>query len=710
MQVETTCRQRGEAQLLQRRQAEQHRQGENLVDAAVERRVVEHAERRRLSASWKLHWMSLMIAGTQQLRPVENDGDGLRVAVRRRDAPWNAAFRRVKLVVVSVPNHCSPAVRGIEFGHIPRLPDFSGECSMKRPLASLVIASLLLITSAASAQQSASSGLVGQVTDSSQAAVPGATVTVTNAGTNAQRTTVTDGEGRFSVPALPPAAYHIKVELPGFQTAELQNFVLRQGETARPTITLGIATVSEALTVTGEAPLLQTQSASVGQVISEKQIEDLPLNGRTRAVAGIALGGRDPTKLRAQYPVRPPQSVHHRRRRARQLDQLHDRRRVRAIAAFQQPLAEPADRRRPGSQPASEFVLHRIRPGPGGGLHRHQVGHQPDARIGLRVLPRRSIRLEKFLRPDQARIQAQPVRRHRRRADHAQQVLRVRCLRRIAHHSGAAVSGQRAEPGVSVGQLLFPGDAGSRSSNRPAFPGQHHPGDAILTIRESPDSDDSCAEYRRCEQLHRHKELHRRRRYRDGSRRPDDEQQSQLVSAIHVLQRIAASACGVHVYRSAAARTKLRSRAYLGAFDQLGQRVPLRLQLRVPLERTDQSGRSQLDRGPWSGESCRIHVSSRVRPAERGDLGIFGARRRGQHAGRDREHLQRVERDQQNVRRPHAPIWSAGAVPQVRAPDRQLDTRKLHVQRHLYWQRGGRLPARLLLDVCRRVRRVRGDV
>ena len=93
------------------------------------------------------------------------------------------------------------------------------------------------------AQQSASSGLVGQVTDSSQAAIPGATVTVTNVGTNAQRTTVTDGEGRFSVPALPPATYHIKVELQGFRTVELQNFVLRQGETARPTITLGIATV-----------------------------------------------------------------------------------------------------------------------------------------------------------------------------------------------------------------------------------------------------------------------------------------------------------------------------------------------------------------------------------------------------------------------------------------------------------------------------------
>jgi len=158
-------------------------------------------------------------------------------------------------------------------------------------LASLVVASLLLIPAIASPQQSASSGLVGQVTDSSQAAIPGATVTVTNVGTNAQRSVMTDAEGRFSVPALPPATYHIKVELQGFRTAELSNFVLRQGETARPTITLGIATVSESVTVTGEAPLLQTQSASVGQVINEKQIEDLPLNGRTvLSLASLSAG------------------------------------------------------------------------------------------------------------------------------------------------------------------------------------------------------------------------------------------------------------------------------------------------------------------------------------------------------------------------------------------------------------------------------------
>ena len=162
---------------------------------------------------------------------------------------------------------------------------------MKPRLLGLLFAGMLLIPLGALAQQSASSGLVGLVTDSSQGAIPGATVTVTNVGTNAQRTVVTDAEGRFSVPALPPATYHIRVELQGFQTAELSNFVLTQGETARPTITLGSVTVSEAITVTGESPLLQTQSASVGQVINEKLIENLPLGSRNvLSLASLSAG------------------------------------------------------------------------------------------------------------------------------------------------------------------------------------------------------------------------------------------------------------------------------------------------------------------------------------------------------------------------------------------------------------------------------------
>src|SRR5262245_13807736 len=98
---------------------------------------------------------------------------------------------------------------------------------MCRRLASLTAAALFALCAAVAAQESASSGIAGQVLDSTRAGLPGATVTVTNAGTNAQRVATTDAEGRFAVPSLQPATYRIRVELSGFQTAELTAFTVR---------------------------------------------------------------------------------------------------------------------------------------------------------------------------------------------------------------------------------------------------------------------------------------------------------------------------------------------------------------------------------------------------------------------------------------------------------------------------------------------------
>ena len=111
---------------------------------------------------------------------------------------------------------------------------------MGRVLTSLICAWLLMTHAVALAQQSASSAIVGQVTDSTQAALPGTTLTVTNVGTNAQRTTVTDAEGLFSFPNLPPATYRITATLQGFAEVVLEPFALRFGETARRAITAAL--------------------------------------------------------------------------------------------------------------------------------------------------------------------------------------------------------------------------------------------------------------------------------------------------------------------------------------------------------------------------------------------------------------------------------------------------------------------------------------
>src|SRR2546430_14257666 len=101
-------------------------------------------------------------------------------------------------------------------------------------LTRLTVAALLLFCAGVQAQESASGGIAGQVLDSTHAAVPGVTVTVINAGTNAQRVATTDPQGRFTAPNLPSATYVIRVELSGFKPGEVQDFTLRTGEIAKP--------------------------------------------------------------------------------------------------------------------------------------------------------------------------------------------------------------------------------------------------------------------------------------------------------------------------------------------------------------------------------------------------------------------------------------------------------------------------------------------
>ena len=159
-------------------------------------------------------------------------------------------------------------------------------------LSSLTVAALMILfCTAVRAQESASAGIAGQVLDSTRAAVPGATVNVVNAGTNAQRVATTDAEGRFTVPNLPSGTYAIRVELSGFKTVEITGFTLRNGEIAKPTLTLSLASVAESVTVIGASPLLQVSNASVSQTITQKQIEDLPVAGRNLlAFAALSAG------------------------------------------------------------------------------------------------------------------------------------------------------------------------------------------------------------------------------------------------------------------------------------------------------------------------------------------------------------------------------------------------------------------------------------
>ncbi|MCL4850336.1 MAG: TonB-dependent receptor [Bryobacteraceae bacterium] len=122
--------------------------------------------------------------------------------------------------------------------------------------------------------------VTGRIADPGGAIVPGAALTLTNVGTGIERNTVSNDQGYYSLPLLSPGVYTLTVRKDGFQTLKHAAFELQVGQTARMDVTLQLGAVSESVTVAATAPLLVSENAAVGQVIGNRKILDLPLNGR----------------------------------------------------------------------------------------------------------------------------------------------------------------------------------------------------------------------------------------------------------------------------------------------------------------------------------------------------------------------------------------------------------------------------------------------
>ena len=147
-------------------------------------------------------------------------------------------------------------------------------------LVSMTVVGLMLLGPwSAFAQQDAAT-ITGEVRDPSGAVVPGATVIVTNIGTNISVTTVTNDRGSFTVPSLRPGDYSLTAEAPGFTKTVRSGLTLQVAQVARVDVTLQAGQLSETVQVTGASPLLETQTSSRGSVIDQRKIVELPLNGR----------------------------------------------------------------------------------------------------------------------------------------------------------------------------------------------------------------------------------------------------------------------------------------------------------------------------------------------------------------------------------------------------------------------------------------------
>jgi Carboxypeptidase regulatory-like domain len=139
--------------------------------------------------------------------------------------------------------------------------------------------------------QVATGNIRGTISDPSGGVLPNCTVTVVHTNTGLTREVNTNESGDFNVPSVPVGEYKVTAGVRGFQTKTLTGLVLQVDQTAIVPITLEPGAVTQTVEVTAAAPVLDSQTSSLGQVIENKRIVDLPLNGRNPFALGVLAGG-----------------------------------------------------------------------------------------------------------------------------------------------------------------------------------------------------------------------------------------------------------------------------------------------------------------------------------------------------------------------------------------------------------------------------------
>jgi hypothetical protein len=152
---------------------------------------------------------------------------------------------------------------------------------MSAPRTGVLAALIVVLLPAAALTQVNTGRIVGTVRDPSNAAVPQATVVVSDTATNIAVTVVTNERGDFVVTPLNPGTYSVTVTLDGFQTAVVKAVEVQVGQSARADVDLKLGALTESMVVASGTPLLDTESGTLGHVVTNTQIVNLPLNGRS---------------------------------------------------------------------------------------------------------------------------------------------------------------------------------------------------------------------------------------------------------------------------------------------------------------------------------------------------------------------------------------------------------------------------------------------
>jgi hypothetical protein len=158
------------------------------------------------------------------------------------------------------------------------------------------VALVLLSTAQLTLAQEVRAAISGQVTDASGAAVPNAVIRVVSLERNTSSSTITSDTGRYQVAFLIPGAYSLSIEAAGFKKYVREEIQLATGERLGLDVVMEVGALTESVTVRGQVGLLETESASRGQVISSRELHEIPNQGRNVfqmvwAVAGVTRTG-----------------------------------------------------------------------------------------------------------------------------------------------------------------------------------------------------------------------------------------------------------------------------------------------------------------------------------------------------------------------------------------------------------------------------------
>jgi hypothetical protein len=151
---------------------------------------------------------------------------------------------------------------------------------------------LLALGLAATASAQGERGVItGVVSDAQGGVLPGVAVSVRNVDTGFTLTDVTSNEGQFRFGAVPLGRYELKAELVGFTTATVTNLTISINRELKQDITMGLSTLQESVTVTGQAPVVEVTKSEVSSVITQQQIEMLPVANRAAVTLALLLPG-----------------------------------------------------------------------------------------------------------------------------------------------------------------------------------------------------------------------------------------------------------------------------------------------------------------------------------------------------------------------------------------------------------------------------------